>query len=144
MTTAVYQHLRRDHQIVVGELTAEDTKMGANGVLRVEGRDAASGRPKVASITSEEVAEALRSTSDAIIRTLADCLEDLPPQVLGDVMKNGLLAFGGGSLLSGFAQLLEEAFGLQVRIADRPLTCVAEGAAACLGRSELLAAYARL
>jgi rod shape-determining protein MreB len=58
-----------------------------------------------------------------------------------DIMSEGLLAFGGGAMLRGFAVLLEEAFGFRVRLVERPLTCVAEGAAACLGRPEILAAY---
>lgn len=145
MTIALYQYLRQEHQVVVGELTAEDIKMCVASdearSLVVEGRDAASGRPRLITLTADEVVQAIRPTSDGIIQTLAQALEDLPPQAVGDIMHEGLLAFGGGSLLKGFCGLLEDAFGFQVRLAERPLTCVAEGAAACLSRPEVVSAY---
>jgi rod shape-determining protein MreB len=145
MTIALYQYLRQQYQVMVGELTAEDIKMRVadedESSLVVEGRDAATGRPRLITLTSDEVVRAIRPTSDGIIQTLAQCLEDLPPQAVGDIMHDGLLAFGGGSLLHGFCGLLEEAFGFRVRLAERPLTCVAEGAAACLVRQEVVAAF---
>jgi rod shape-determining protein MreB len=146
MTIALYQYLRQEHGVVVGELTAEDIKLrvGAEeeGSLVVEGRDAATGRPRLVTLATEEVVEAIRPTSDGIIQALANCLEDLPPQTVSDIMGEGVLAFGGGAMLRGFPSLLEDAFGFRVRLVERPLTCVAEGAAACLGRPEILAAYA--
>jgi rod shape-determining protein MreB len=148
MTIALYQYLRQEHGIVVGELTAEDIKLrvgGADGEegasLVVEGRDAASGRPRLVTLATEEVVQAIQPTSDGIIQALANCLEDLPPQTVSDIMAEGLLAFGGGTMLRGFAPLLEEAFGFRVHLVAHPLTCVAEGAAACLSRPEVLAAY---
>src|SRR5215471_7968150 len=148
MTIALYQYLRQEHGIVVGELTAEDIKLRVGGVdggdgtsLVVEGRDAASGRPRLVTLATDEVVQAIQPTSDGIIQALASCLEDLPPQTVSDIMSEGLLAFGGGTMLRGFAVLLEEAFGFRVHLVERPLTCVAEGAAACLARPEVLAAY---
>lgn len=148
MTIALYQYLRHEHGIVVGELTAEDIKLrvgrgdgGEGDSLVVEGRDVASGRPRLITLTTEEVVQAIQPTSDGIIQALASCLEDLPPQTVSDVMVEGVLAFGGGTMLNGFAALLEESFGFQVHLVERPLTCVAEGAAACLVRPEVLAAY---
>jgi rod shape-determining protein MreB len=148
MTIALYQYLRQEHGIVVGELTAEDIKLevgrleGEEGPsLVVEGRDAATGRPRLVTLATDEVVEAIQPTSDGIIQALASCLEDLPPQTVTDIMGEGVLALGGGAMLRGFALLLEEAFGFRVRLVEHPLTCVAEGAAACLGRTEVLAAY---
>jgi rod shape-determining protein MreB and related proteins len=148
MTVALYQYLRQEHGIVVGELTAEDVKLrvgardaGDDASLVVEGRDAATGRPRLITLRMDEVVDAIQPTSDGIIQALASCLEDLPPQTVTDIMTEGLLAFGGGTMLRGFATLLEEAFGFRVRLVDRPLTCVAEGAAACLRHPEVLAAY---
>jgi rod shape-determining protein MreB len=88
-----------------------------------------------------ELDEALRPVTDAIIQTLASCMDDLPPQSVGDVLAEGLLAFGGGSLVRGLAERLEEALGFSVKQAERPLTCVAEGAARCLRNSALLNAF---
>ncbi len=145
MTLTLYQHLRNQHQIVVSELTTEDLKMrldvGADGKLHVEGQDAATGRPRLAILAPAEIIAAIRPTSDGIVQALVDCLEDLPPQAVSDVLQSGILAFGGGTMLSGFAGDLEQAFGFRVRLAEHPLTCVAEGAAACLGRPDVVAAY---
>ncbi len=144
MTLAVYQYLREQYQIVVGELVAEDVKIRASQdtvSVVVEGQDAATGRPRLVTLTVEEVLEAIRPVTDAIVHTLAACLEDLPSQSVRDVMAEGVLVIGGGSLLRGFDKLLADAFGFTVRHAEQPLTCVAEGAARCLGQEALLKAY---
>jgi rod shape-determining protein MreB len=147
MTLAIHQYLRQKHQMVVGELTAEDVKMrlrqspNGSNPLMVEGRDLVSGRPSVLALDTDEVAEALRPTVDGIVDALGACLADLPPQASGDIMQDGVLVFGGGSLLQGFDSRLEEAFGLSVSHAKHPLTCVAEGAAAALSQPAVVAAY---
>lgn len=148
MTIALHRYLRQEHGIFVGELTAEDIKLrvGADDGERstsvvVDGRDAVSGRPRLLTLAMEEVVDALQPTSDGIITALASCMEDLPAQAVSDILGEGVLALGGGAMLSGFALLLEEAFGFRVRLAARPLTCVAEGAAACLRRPDVLRAY---
>ncbi|MFN2568423.1 MAG: rod shape-determining protein [Candidatus Dormibacteria bacterium] len=147
MTVALYQYLRQEHQLLVGELTAENLKMRLRDPARgaeplvIEGRDVVSGRPRLYTLVPAEAAEALRPTVDGIIETLALCLSELPPQAVGDIMSDGVLAFGGGSLLQGFEERLEEAFGFPVGLADRPLTCVAEGAATVLGLPRVVAAY---
>jgi rod shape-determining protein MreB len=145
MTLTLYQYLRNQHQIVVSELTTEDLKkrldLGVDGPLQVEGQDAASGRPRLATLKQGEIVDAIRPTSDGIVKTLADCLDDLSPQAVSDVLQSGLLAFGGGTMLSGFVSSLQEAFGVPVRLAEHPLTCVAEGAAVCLRRHDVVSAY---
>ncbi|MBA8963471.1 rod shape-determining protein MreB [Rhodococcus percolatus] len=146
LTNALYQYLRSEHKIVVGELTAERAKLGAPETdegqsLVVEGRDAVTGRARFVTLETEEIVDALRPTTTGIVQTLTECLEDLPPQAIGDVMSEGLLVIGGGAMLRGLSQLLEEAFGFPVKTAERPLTCVAEGATACLVHPEVVAAY---
>ena len=147
MTLAVSRHLRDQHQMHVGELEAERLKIQAgadeDGPLVVQGRDAATGRPRLATVRAGEIAEALRPITDEIVRTLAGCLDDLPPQALADVLAEGVLVFGGCSLVSGFAQELERGLGLPVKLAEEPLTCVAEGATRALRNRPLLAAYGR-
>lgn len=147
MTLAVAHHLREHHQMLVGELTAEQVKIEAGladePALAVQGRDAASGRPRVASISLTEVNEVVQPVTDAIIQTLSACLDELPPQSVGDVLAEGIMLFGGGALVRGFAGSLERAFGFPVKLSDRPLTCVAEGAAASLHIPALLSAYGR-
>jgi rod shape-determining protein MreB len=147
MTLAVSRYLREQHQLHVGELEAEDLKIRAgtddNGPLVVQGRDAATGRPRLATVQTAEVADAVRPITDEIIRTLAACLDDLPPQGLTDVLSEGVLVFGGASLVAGFPQELERSLGLPVKRAEDPLTCVAEGAARALRNRRLLEAYGR-
>jgi rod shape-determining protein MreB len=145
MTLALYQYLRTKYQIIVGELTVEDVKVRIDGAseapLVVEGRDAATGRARLVTLDTDEVMEALRPTTGEIVQTLTSCLEELPAQAAGDIMADGVLAIGGGSLLRGFTSLLEESFGFPVKLAERPLTCVAEGAALCLINPDILSAY---
>jgi rod shape-determining protein MreB len=146
MTLAVYQYLRLEHGVVVGELMAEDIKIQASQEhgpsFVVHGQDAATGRPRLLTVAVEEIEQALRPVTEAIIATLAACLEDLPAQAVGDVSDEGVAVFGGGSLVRGFHKSLEAALGFPVRVPERPLTCVAEGAARCVGDSALLRAYA--
>jgi rod shape-determining protein MreB len=90
-----------------------------------------------------ELTDVVNPVSETIIQTLAACLDELPPQATGDILADGVILFGGGSLARGFSESLERAFGFPVKRADRPLTCVAEGAAESLNVPRLLASYAR-
>ena len=147
MTMALHHFLRQEHQLVVGELTAEDLKIRLRDAtaegqpLVVEGRDVLTSRPRLITLDPQEVADALRPTVDGIVDALTGCLEDLPPQAVGDIMHEGVIAFGGGSLLAGFEQRLEEEFGFGVQHAQRPLTCVAEGAAQVVSMPNVIAAF---
>jgi rod shape-determining protein MreB len=147
MTLAVGRYIREQHQLHIGELEAEALKIRSgtevDGALVVQGRDAATGRPRLATVQSAEVVDAVRPVTDEIIRTLAACLDDLAPQAIADVMAEGVLLFGGSSQVPGFAQQLEQGLGLPVKLAEQPLTCVAEGAARALRNRPLLAAYGR-
>ncbi len=146
MTQALLNHLRAEHQLLVGEITAEEAKKALTGAgerIHVDGRDAATGRPRRLEIARQELAEALRPICEVIVEALAAALsEDLPPQAVADILASGVVAFGGGALLSGFPARLESQLGFPVRLAERPLTCVAEGAAACLAQPALLRGFA--
>ncbi len=147
MTVALHQHLREAHQILVGELTAEDVKThlrgedGPPGPIVIEGRDLVSGRPRVVTLDPAEVADALRPTVEGILAALGRCLDRIPPQAVADIMRDGVIAFGGGSLLRGFETQLEETLGFSVQYAERPLTCVAEGAAALLDMPAVVTSF---
>jgi rod shape-determining protein MreB len=145
MTLTLYRYLRSEHQLLVGELTAEALKcrVDADDGLStvVQGIDLATGRPRLLTLEAGEVLDALRPTADAIIAALAGALDDLPPQAADDILTDGVTVFGGSSLLRGFDKLIEAAFAFPVRMAERPLTCVAEGAAKCLGDPEVVRAY---
>jgi rod shape-determining protein MreB and related proteins len=147
MTLAIRRYLREEHQLVVGEQRAEQVKIRAgveaSASLTVQGRDAATGRPRVSTIPLDEIVKVVEPITESIIQTLAACLDDLPPETCEDVMADGVLLFGGGSLTLGFRDALERAFGFPVKMAGNPLTCVAEGAARALRSPGLIEAYAR-
>jgi rod shape-determining protein MreB and related proteins len=145
MTTAVQQHLREHHRLVVDEGTAETVKIRCGvddepGIV-VQGRDAATGRARLATVPVAEIADVLRPVTGSIVDSLAGCLDDLSPQALSDVLADGVLAFGGASLTPGLVEGVEHRFGLPVKRAENPLTCVAEGAARSLQVPGVLAAY---
>ncbi len=145
MTDALLRYVRERHGVLIGDVDAEMAKIAASkgeDSIEVEGRDILTGRPRLVHLTSQDVVEATRPVIESIIDTLARCLDDLPPRTVGDIRREGVLAFGGGSLSRGLSELLADAFGFQVRTADRPLTCVAEGATACLRRPDVLRAFA--
>ena len=147
MTTAVARSLREQHQLHVSELEAERVKVVSaavdDGPLVVHGRDGATGRARLATVQAADIAAAVRPVVDEVIRALTACLDDLPPQALADVLAEGVLVFGGASLVHGFTQQLESGLGLPVKLAEEPLTCVAEGAARALRNRPLLKAYGR-
>jgi rod shape-determining protein MreB and related proteins len=145
MTLALYHYLHAEHQLAVGELTAESLKcrIADDDELStvVQGIDLASGRPRLLTLEADEILDAIRPTAESIIAALAGSLDDLPPQAADDVLTDGVTVFGGSSLLRDFDKLLEEALGFPVRMAEHPLTCVAEGAARCLGDPAVVDAY---
>jgi rod shape-determining protein MreB and related proteins len=145
MTLALYRYLRSEHQLAVGELAAESLKcrIAEDEELSsvVQGIDLASGKPRLLTLEAGEILDAIRPTAEAIIAALAGALDDLPPQAADDVLSDGVTVFGGSSLLRDFDKLLEGALAFPVRMAERPLTCVAEGAARCLDDPDVVRAY---
>ncbi|HWX51660.1 MAG TPA: rod shape-determining protein, partial [Solirubrobacteraceae bacterium] len=133
---ALISWLRRRHGLIVGQPTAETLKVeiGSAAPLEVEregevrGRDAVSGLPRGLTISSEEVRAALDEAVQAIVDAVRWALEQTPPELAGDVADTGILLAGGSSLLAGFPERLTQQTGLPARLADSPLTCVAEGA----------------
>ena len=132
---AVIQHLKRTYNMMVGERTAEDIKMKIGSVypvkdemeMQVKGRDQVMGLPKILTITSEEIREALREPTTAIIDAVRATLERTPPELSADIVDRGIVLAGGGALLRGLDKLLAKETGLHVTVAEDPLTCVALG-----------------
>jgi rod shape-determining protein MreB len=128
--------LRREHGLIIGQPTAEALKVEvgsahAVGVPQegeVRGRDTLSGLPRALTVGSDEVRAALSDAVHTIVDAVRGALERTPPELAGDIAETGILMAGGSSLLPGFPQLLSEQTGMPARLADSPLTCVAEGA----------------
>ena len=132
---AIVNYVRRSYGTLIGETTAEriKTEIGCafaqetQTEIQVSGRNLAEGVPKMITLNSNEVLEALSEALASIVGSVRVALEQTPPELCADVAETGIVLTGGGALLSGLDQLLMQETGLPVIIADDPLTCVARG-----------------
>ncbi len=136
MDNAIVQYIKRKYNLLVGERTAEKIKIEIGTVMSatqsksfsVKGRDLVSGVPKTISLTSEEVNEALLETISHIVDIIKVALENTPPELSSDLVDNGIVLAGGGSMLHGLDKLISKETMLPVRVAEDPLLCVVKGA----------------
>jgi len=132
---ALIKYLRKKHNILVGERTAEEIKMKIGSVfhrpeveiMEVRGRNLLTGLPKIIQLTSEETEEAFSAATSAIIVGVHQVLENTPPELAADIALRGILLTGGGSQLYGLEELIEEATGIRTSTVDDPLSVVAIG-----------------
>lgn len=141
MDEAVIQYARRAHSLLIGERMAEDVKIRAGSVypqkdddtVTMRGRDLVSGLPRSLRVSGAEIRSAIMDAAAAIVNTVKMTLEQTPPELAADIMKEGIHLTGGGSLLRGFDLLLQDETGVPVmRVAD-PLASVALGTGKALG-----------
>ena len=136
MDEAIVRMVRRRHNLTIGEETAERAKLAIGGALpileaeefEVRGRHGVSGGLRSVEITGAEVREALAATTDRILATIVSALEETPPELAADLVTNGIVLAGGGCLLHGFRERVEQHTHLPVAVAENPLMCVALGA----------------
>ena len=132
---AIVRYMRQKHNLLIGERTAEDIKIKIGSVYRrpesvsmdVRGRNLVTGLPKTISVTSEETEEALAGATGQIVDAIHGVLEKTPPELAADIADRGIILTGGGSLLNGLEDLIEEKTGITTMTADDPLTAVAIG-----------------
>ena len=132
---AIVRYMRKKHNILIGERTAEDLKIKIGTcyplpepmTMETRGRNLVTGLPKTIEISSEELEEALREPTLQIVEAVHSVLEKTPPELAADVAERGIVLTGGGSLLRGLEQLMEERTGINTMTADDPMTCVAIG-----------------
>jgi rod shape-determining protein MreB len=144
MDEAIINHMKKAYNLMIGEQTAERIKieigsaadLGQERTMEVRGRDMISGLPRKTVITDTEVRQALQEPISAIIETVTRTLERAEPELAADLVDNGIVLAGGGALLRGLDRVIAEATGLDVRVADDPLTCVARGTAIYLEHLE--------
>lgn len=137
---AIVEYLRQRFSLKIGAPSAEQLKIAIGSAYPLEseltaevrGLDTIGGVPRKATITSEEVREALRGPLDTILEAVRSVIERCDPELVADLSDNGLVLTGGGGLLRGLDALMQEQLGLPVRVADEPLTTVARGTAICL------------
>jgi len=135
MDDAITEYLKKTYNLMVGERTAEDIKMKIGSAypleeeltMEVRGRDLVAGLPKMVTVSSEEVREALADPISQIVESVRITLERTPPELSADLIERGIVMAGGGSLLKGLDKLIQEETGLPVYVADDPLTAVALG-----------------
>lgn len=132
---AIIRYVRKKHNLLIGERTAEDIKINIGTaierpdqkVMEVIGRDLVTGLPKTVRVTSEETRDALKETTSQIVEAVHGVLERTPPELAADVVDRGIVLTGGGSLLGGLEELIEEKTGINTVTAEDPMTAVAIG-----------------
>lgn len=131
----IIKYIKNKYKLLIGEVTAEQIKIKIGTVLesdkkksmQVRGRDLLSGLPKTIEITSNEVREAIKDSVYMIIHAGKTVLEKIEPEISADIIDKGIVLTGGGALLDGLDKLIQKEIKVPVKIADSPLTCVAEG-----------------
>ena len=131
----IIKYIKSKYKLLIGEVTAEQIKIKIGTVLesdkkksiQVRGRDLLSGLPKTIEITSNEVREAIKDSVYMIIHAAKTVLEKIEPEISADIIDKGIILTGGGALLDGLDKLIQKEIKVPVKIADSPLTCVAEG-----------------
>ncbi len=132
---AIVRFMRKKHNLLIGERTAEDIKVKIgtcyNGSpdekIDVRGRNLVTGLPKTVTVTAEETEEALKETTYQIVEAIHSVLEKTPPELAADVADRGVVLTGGGALLRGLEELIESRTGITTMTAEDPMTCVAVG-----------------
>lgn len=148
MDQDIINYARSRYNLLLGERSAEEAKIKAGSVfptknevkLQLRGRDLASGLPGVVQVGSAEIREAISETANIILASMKDVIEDTPPELVGDLVENGLVITGGGALLPGMKDFITAETKLPVIIAEDPLTSVVKGTGKLLDDPVLLAA----
>ncbi|MDY0361622.1 MAG: rod shape-determining protein [Desulforegulaceae bacterium] len=147
MDSSIMQYIKRKYNLLIGERTAEIIKTTIGNAypdpenletIEVKGRDLVSGIPKILAIDSEEIRVAILEQIEAIVETVKIALEQTPPELAADIVDRGIVLTGGGALLKNLDRLLREKSGLPIKVADDPLSTIAEGAGKSLEDIEIL------
>ena len=143
---AIVQYMKRKHNLLIGERTAEIIKIEIGcaypfeeiKIGSIKGRDLISGIPKITETNSEEIREAINEQITFIVDAIKDTLENSPPELAGDIVDRGIVLTGGGALLQNIDILIREETGLPITITDDPLSAVARGAGMALDQISVL------
>lgn len=143
---AIIKHIRHKYNVLIGERTAEDIKKTVGSalpldkeyILDVKGRCLTEGLPKMVSVNSAEIREAIEPVVTAIVTAVRHVIERTPPELVGDISSSGIVMTGAGSLLYGLDRAIEHATGIRTYVADNPSTCVAIGTGRSLDNIQVL------
>jgi rod shape-determining protein MreB len=136
LNSDIMSYIRNEFKILIGEKTAEELKIAIASVVEnkpaleapIRGRDLVTGLPREVIVTDSDIREAIGSSIDTFLESVKEVLETTPPEILADVMRNGIHLAGGGALIRGLPEVLSAYVGIPVYVADDPLTAVARGA----------------
>ena len=142
----IKEYIKDKYKLLIGDRTSQNIKHEIGTVykeekkrsIKVKGRDLVSGLPKTITITSDEVMSALKTNMNKIIEATKQVLEETPPELAADIMENGIMLTGGGSLIRGIDKLFHEKLEVPVTISANPLTSVVEGTGIMLNNIRLL------
>lgn len=146
LDNAVVEYVRRKYSLLIGERTGEIIKIEIGSAIsldepltmQVKGRDQVSGLLNTIELTSEDVREAMKEPLKEISNALKDVLEQMPPDLAGDIVENGIVLTGGGALIRGLDKYLSEIVKLPVYVGEEPLLCVAKGTGKALEEIDIL------
>ncbi|MDV3429371.1 MAG: rod shape-determining protein [Bacillota bacterium] len=132
---SIVKYIRRKHKLLIGDRTAEDLKINIGSafkkekeeIMEIKGRDLVTGLPKIVTVSSQEMREALSDPVNAIVEATHSLLERTPPELASDIAEKGILMTGGGSLLNGLDKAIEEHTKVPVMVAENSVSCVAMG-----------------
>ena len=135
---AIISYVKKKYNLLIGERTAEEIKIAIGSAFptgseedraagEIKGRNLVDGLPKNVTISAEEVREALSDPLATIVDAIKSTLEKTPPELSADIIDHGIMLTGGGALLRGLDQLVEQETGMPVHVADSPLDCVVDG-----------------
>ncbi len=131
----ITDYIKDKYKLLIGEKTAEKIKLTIGTAkqgkqkekMRVKGRDLVGGLPKTIIVTNDEIEESLKNSIEKIVTSIKQVLEKTPPELSADIIEKGIMLTGGGALIKGLIELLEEELKVPVKRAEDPLSCVAEG-----------------
>ena len=143
---AITTYIRKKHNLMIGEQTAEDIKMQIGSALPMEeelalevrGRDQVAGLPRTIRVTSNEITEAIAEPLAAISGVVRSVLEKTPPELASDIIDRGMVLVGGGALIRNIERFLTKETGVPCFVAENPMACVAIGAGRALEQLEML------
>ena len=140
------KYVKKNYNVLIGERTAEEIKTTVGSVvdtgeeikIEVRGRNLMTGLPKKIEITSKETVEVLQETAVLITDAIHGVVEKTPPELVGDIYSNNIVLTGGGALMRGMTELIEQKTGIHAVIAEDPTSCVAIGTGLSLEQTDVL------